>query len=55
MTEKGLEEKRDHVNEIFPIPRKPHWTNKMTKQEVEQNEKTAFLDWRRELSIAFES
>eukprot|EP01080_Neovahlkampfia_damariscottae_P009501 gene9501-1707_t len=50
MTETGLEEKREEINQIFPIPRKPAWTNKMTKQEVEGNEKQAFLQWRRDLS-----
>jgi large subunit GTPase 1 len=50
MTETGLEESREEINEVFPIPRKPAWTNKMTKQEVETNEKNAFLQWRRDLS-----
>lgn len=32
------------------IPRKPEWTTKMTAEEVDRNEKDAFLEWRREIA-----
>ena len=37
--------------EHCPIPRKPAWTTKMTKEEVDRNEKNAFLKWRREIAL----
>ena len=32
------------------IPRKPAWSVKMTAEEVDRNEKDAFLQWRRDLA-----
>ncbi|KAJ7102112.1 hypothetical protein B0H15DRAFT_813235 [Mycena belliarum] len=32
------------------VPRRPSWTKTMTPAELEQQEKTAFLDWRRGLA-----
>ncbi|KAJ7042422.1 P-loop containing nucleoside triphosphate hydrolase protein [Mycena alexandri] len=32
------------------VPRRPAWTKSMTPAELEQQEKTAFLDWRRGLA-----
>jgi len=32
------------------IPRKPAWTREMTAEEVDRNEKHAFLKWRREIA-----
>ncbi|KAJ7932579.1 P-loop containing nucleoside triphosphate hydrolase protein [Mycena leptocephala] len=32
------------------VPRRPAWTKSMTPAELEQREKTAFLDWRRGLA-----
>jgi large subunit GTPase 1 len=32
------------------VPRRPEWTKSMTPAELEQREKTAFLDWRRGLA-----
>jgi large subunit GTPase 1 len=34
---------------VFPIPRKPQWTTKMTKEELHENEKKSFLEWRKKL------
>ncbi|CEO95877.1 unnamed protein product (mitochondrion) [Plasmodiophora brassicae] len=34
----------------LPIPRRPPWTTDMTRDELEQLERTAFLDWRRDLA-----
>jgi large subunit GTPase 1 len=35
---------------VFPIPRKPKWTTEMSKEEVHDNEKKSFLEWRRKLA-----
>ena len=32
------------------IPRRPQWTRKMTAHEIETNENTAFLEWRRDIA-----
>jgi len=32
------------------IPRKPEWNTKMTAEEVDRNEKDAFLEWRRDIA-----
>lgn len=32
------------------IPRRPKWNKKMTKQEINQQENLAFLEWRRDLA-----
>jgi hypothetical protein len=32
------------------IPRKPAWNTKMTAEEVDQREKSAFMEWRREIA-----
>lgn len=32
------------------VPRRPHWTKDMTKDELDRLEKDAFLDWRRQLA-----
>ena len=34
----------------LPIPMRPSWNKKMRKEQVEANEKEAFLEWRRELA-----
>lgn len=39
-----------HRHELT-IPRRPKWDRKMTKFELEQKEKDAFLEWRRQLAI----
>jgi large subunit GTPase 1 len=44
--------KRAHElrNIILPIPRRPKWSKKMTKTELDENEKATFLKWRRKLA-----
>lgn len=37
--------KFDHRN--LPIPRRPPWTREMSAEDVDKNEKAAFLSWRR--------
>eukprot|EP00960_Hanusia_phi_P009103 263112-Hanusia_phi.AAC.5 len=34
----------------LPIPMRPAWSKKMRKEQVDANEKEAFLEWRRELA-----
>ena len=36
----------DHLKHL-PIPKRPKWTKAMSKSEVDNNEKEAFLTWRR--------
>ncbi|KAJ4484903.1 P-loop containing nucleoside triphosphate hydrolase protein [Lentinula edodes] len=44
--------KKHHDNkQRLRVPRRPPWTKTMTPAELEQQEKAAFLDWRRELAI----
>ncbi|KAJ7107609.1 hypothetical protein C8R43DRAFT_1080267 [Mycena crocata] len=43
--------KKHHENKKrLRVPRRPEWTKSMTPAELEQREKTAFLDWRRGLA-----
>ena len=32
------------------IPRRPEWTKTMTREDIQMNENTAFLNWRRDLA-----
>lgn len=44
--------KKHHDNkQRLRVPRRPPWTKTMTPAELEQQEKAAFLDWRRELAV----
>ncbi|XP_052760727.1 large subunit GTPase 1 homolog [Mya arenaria] len=36
---------------LLRIPRRPSWTSETTASELDQNEKQAFLDWRRSLAM----
>ena len=36
--------------EHLKIPRKPAWNRSMTAEQVERNERDAFLEWRREIA-----
>ena len=36
--------------EHMKIPRKPLWTKEMTSDELDKNERNAFLEWRREIA-----
>ncbi|KAL4221729.1 large subunit GTPase 1 [Mactra antiquata] len=46
-TIKGLHKKHE---QLLRIPRRPPWHTGMSASELDQNEKTAFLDWRRTLA-----
>ena len=37
--------------EHLKIPRKPYWNRDMTPEDVDRNEKDAFLDWRRNIAV----
>jgi hypothetical protein len=37
--------------EHLKIPRKPAWSRSMTAEQVERNERDAFLEWRREIAV----
>lgn len=41
---------RNFDYEHLKIPRKPSWTRDMTAEQVERNERDAFLEWRREIA-----
>jgi ribosome biogenesis GTPase A len=42
-------------HEQLSIPRKPVWNKNMTAEEVDRNEKNAFLQWRREIAAIEQS
>ncbi len=39
----------------LPVPRKPRWSKDMTAEEVDINERKAFLEWRRQIAVMEES
>ena len=41
--------------EHLPVPRKPRWTRSMTAEEVDFNERNAFVKWRRKIAELEES
>ncbi len=41
--------------EHIEVPRKPEWNNKMNREEVDFNERNAFLAWRRKLAAMEEA
>ena len=41
--------------EHLPVPRKPKWTRTMTAEEVDFNERNAFVKWRRKIAELEES
>lgn len=46
------DERRDWIklSETLPVPRRPSWTYEMSPDEVQAEEKKAFVDWRRSLA-----
>ncbi|WRT65671.1 uncharacterized protein IL334_002616 [Kwoniella shivajii] len=44
-----IKKKRDMASDL-KVPRRPAWTRKMTRLELEKQERDAFLDWRRDLA-----
>ncbi|KAJ4485937.1 P-loop containing nucleoside triphosphate hydrolase protein [Lentinula aciculospora] len=49
--EKKTLKKHNENKERLRVPRRPPWTKTMTPVELEQQEKAAFLDWRRGLAV----
>ena len=41
--------------ESVRIPRRPPWTKEMTKEELERNERDAFMTWRKSLAVIQEN
>jgi large subunit GTPase 1 len=41
--------------EHLPVPRKPDWDRRMTAEEVDKNERDAFLNWRRDIATMEEA
>ena len=53
---KGEERKRleeEHAHRLT-VPRRPAWTKEMTAEELDYQERTHFLDWRRTIAVAEE-
>ncbi|KNZ75676.1 Large subunit GTPase 1, partial [Termitomyces sp. J132] len=48
--ERNTIKKHAENKERLRVPRRPAWTKKMTAEELDKQEKTAFLDWRRGLA-----
>ena len=44
-----LEEEHRHR---LTVPRRPPWTTSTTAEELDVQEKTSFLEWRRNIAIA---
>ncbi|KAK6907318.1 hypothetical protein I203_101310 [Kwoniella mangroviensis CBS 8507] len=53
--EKEVVKKKSDLAHSLKVPRRPHWTRKMTRLELERQERDSFLDWRRELAQLAES
>jgi hypothetical protein len=49
--EKRAAMKHDENRRRLRVPRRPPWTKSMTTTELDKQEKTAFLDWRRGLAL----
>ena len=48
--EKEMIKQMEKNKSYLKVPRRPSWTTEMTAQELQHNERTAFLEWRRELA-----
>ncbi|KAK4688076.1 large subunit GTPase 1, partial [Tremellales sp. Uapishka_1] len=47
---KQVAKKQVDLRAALRVPRRPHWTRKTTRLELEQQERDAFLEWRRGLA-----
>ena len=47
---KFVEKVKNPTYKPLKIPRRPEWNKDMSREEIDQNEKTAFLEWRRDLA-----
>lgn len=48
--EKKVERKQADARSELRVPRRPQWNRKMTRQQLEKQERESFLDWRRDLA-----
>lgn len=48
--EKKVARKQYDMRHGLKVPRRPAWTRTMTRQQLEQQERDSFLDWRRDLA-----
>jgi hypothetical protein len=48
--EKSTVKKHDENKKRLRVPRRPPWTKSMSTEELDKQEKAAFLDWRRGLA-----
>ncbi|KAI8979393.1 hypothetical protein BDF20DRAFT_869260 [Mycotypha africana] len=48
--EKARIQKQEANVDRLSIPRRPHWEKAMTAEQVQRNEREAFLDWRRSMA-----
>ena len=46
----SFEHQLETINDKLLIPRRPPWTESMTAEEVNRQEREAFLEWRRSLA-----
>ncbi|WVW80115.1 hypothetical protein I302_102090 [Kwoniella bestiolae CBS 10118] len=53
--EKEVVKKKRDLAHSLKVPRRPHWTRKMTRLELEKQERDSFVDWRRDLAQLAES
>nr|CAB3263557.1 large subunit GTPase 1 homolog [Phallusia mammillata] len=49
--EKEILATQDEFKHLLQIPRRPKWDLKMSKDELDKNERESFLDWRRKLAV----
>ncbi len=45
-----MQRQMNEKREMMRVPRRPAWTKETTREELEKNEKAAFLEWRRKLA-----
>ncbi|EIW66619.1 hypothetical protein TREMEDRAFT_65488 [Tremella mesenterica DSM 1558] len=48
--EHEVERKKSDLRHDLRVPRRPPWTRRTTRQELERQERDSFLDWRRDLA-----
>jgi large subunit GTPase 1 len=48
--EKDRIEKQEANVDKLSVPRRPHWEKSMTAEQVQRNEREAFLNWRRDMA-----
>lgn len=48
---KKYEQNKEEKKELLKIPRRPKWNEGMTPEELQQTERDAFLEWRRNLAL----